>query len=93
MHFEERRQGKFGKVPKFCIFLKASLRKTVPNKCFMVFVGGKYVKSLDDIVKKVESVSEELYENPIIYFIEKTASLTPRSNSKHLFMVKIKKIS
>ena len=40
-------------------------------KCFIVFVGGKFVKNVDSVVEIAEEISEELYINkPSMYFFE-----------------------
>ena len=66
----------------------AFLRQSTPGpgKCFMVFIGGKYGKRLDDIFQKVESVSVGLVSKSLIYFSEKVEK-TPQSEALNSILV------
>ena len=42
-----------------------------PMNCFIVFVGGKYIKEADSVVERAKEISEELHINkPSMYFFE-----------------------
>ena len=42
-----------------------------PMNCFIVFVGGKYIKDVDSVVERAKEISEEFHINkPCIYFFE-----------------------
>ena len=64
------------------------LRQSAPVNCFMVFIGGKYVSRLDDIVRKVDEVTDQLATKPTIYFAEKSDE-APSTNLKDIFLVMI----
>ena len=58
-----------------------------PSNCYMVFIGGKYLKRIDDIVRKVGIVTDGLATKPTVYFAEKEMeNLTV--NLRHVFLVK-----
>ena len=48
------------------------IRKTAPNGCFVVLVGGKFIKRMDDIVRKVDYITSQLAIKLVTYFAEKT---------------------
>ena len=72
-------------------------REIAPGKCFLVFVGGKYVDHIDDVLRVVNNVSDDVvYKNPLHTFLL-TESLngfklqyqdenlrTPKMVSKHI---------
>ena len=62
------------------------VRKGAPANCFMVFIGGKYVKRLEDIVQKMESASVGLVSKPLIFFSEKVEK-TPKSEALNSILV------
>ena len=42
-----------------------------PMNCFIVFVGGKFIKDVDSVVERAKEISEEFYINkPSMYFFE-----------------------
>ena len=42
-----------------------------PMNCFIVFVGGRFLKDVDSVVERAKEVSEELYiSKPSMYFFE-----------------------
>ena len=46
-------------------------KKSFPMKCFIVFVGGKFVRNVDSVVERAEEISEELYiSRPSMYIFE-----------------------
>ena len=48
------------------------LRTSAPNGCFVILVGGKFVKRMDDIVRKVDYITSQLAIKLVTYFAEKT---------------------
>ena len=48
------------------------IRASAPSGCFVILVGGKYVKRLDDIVRKVDFITSQLAIKLVTYFAEKT---------------------
>ena len=48
------------------------IRKSAPNGCFVVLVGGKFVKRMDDIVRMVDYITAQLAIKLVTYFAEKT---------------------
>ena len=48
------------------------IRKSAPSGCFVVLVGGKFVKRMDDIVRKVTFITSQLAIKLVTYFAEKT---------------------
>ena len=55
--------------------MKASLRNSAPSGCSVVLVGGKYVKRMDVIVRKVDYITSQLAIKLVTYFAEKTGVL------------------
>ena len=51
------------------------LRKSAPSGCFVVLVGGKFVKRMDDIVRKVDYITSQLAIKLVTYFAEKTEAM------------------
>ena len=51
------------------------IRASAPSGCFVVLVGGKYVKRMDDIVRKVDYITSQLAIKLVTYFAEKTGVL------------------
>ena len=49
-----------------------NLRMTAPSGCIVVLVGGKFVKRMDDIVRKVDYLTSQLALKFVTYFAEKT---------------------
>ena len=41
-----------------------------PSNCFFVTVGGKYLDILDDVIRKVESVSKKMAAKPVMIVLE-----------------------
>ena len=68
------------------VFDAEIVRRNAPNNCFMVFVGGKYQKFLDDVVRKVDIIAKELSIKFTIYFAEKT-NQAPEFNYPDKFLV------
>ena len=66
------------------------LRISVPSGCFLVMVGGKYIPQMNDIVEKVEALSEHLSIKPLIYFAEKTEHVISATTT-HVAMALIPK--
>ena len=62
------------------------VRQSTPSNCFMVFIGGKYVNRLKDIVQKMESASLGLVSKPLIFFSEKVEK-TPESEALNSILV------
>ena len=48
------------------------LRKSAPSGCFVVLVGGKFVKRMDAIVRMVDYITSQLAIKLVTYFAEKT---------------------
>ena len=48
------------------------LKTSAPSGCFVVLVGGKFVKRMDDIVRKVDYITSQLAIKLVTYFAEKT---------------------
>ena len=63
------------------------LRTTAPSNCFYVFIGGKYLKRLSDIVYWVEFHIKKgfLFTRPSVYFAEKT-NVPPELNKYTKFV-------
>ena len=59
------------------------VRSSAPSNCFLVFIGGEYVNKVNEIVEKVDRVTEGLVTRPSVYFTEETdkkAELKRKSN-------------
>ena len=65
---------------------------TVSNdNCFLVFIGGKYVRVLDQIMKKVENISQKIGLLPLGLFV--TSHVENTMNTKATFsLVKCKDV-
>ena len=48
------------------------IRRSTLSGCFVVLVGGKYVKRMDDIVRMVDNITSQLAIKLVTYFAEKT---------------------
>ena len=48
------------------------IRMSAPSGCFVVLVGGRYLKRMDDIVKMVDHITSQLAIKLVTYFAEKT---------------------
>ena len=48
------------------------LRTSAPSGCFVVLVGGKFVKRMDDIIRMVDNITSQLAIKLVTYFAEKT---------------------
>ena len=48
------------------------IRSNIPSNCLIVMIGGKYLTRINDIVSKVETVSEQLKLKTLAFFGEKT---------------------
>ena len=48
------------------------LRKSAPSGCFVILVGDKFVKRMDDIVRKVDYITSQMATKLVTYFAEKT---------------------
>ena len=48
------------------------IRTSAPSGCFVVLVGGKFVRRMDDIVRKVDYITSQLAIKLVTYFAEKT---------------------
>ena len=46
------------------------IRTTAPSHCFVVMVGEKYVKKMNEIITTSRSLAERLGTRPIMYFVE-----------------------
>ena len=62
------------------------VRQSAPSNCLLVFIGGKYVNRLEDIVQKMESASVGLVSKPLIFFSEKVEK-TPKSEALNSILV------
>ena len=40
------------------------------NHCFLVFVGGKYVEVIEEVMKKVDSISKNIGLEPLALFVK-----------------------
>ena len=48
------------------------LRSNTPSRCFIVFVGGKYVTRMDDIYLRVRKLKTALFmKSPLLFVAEK----------------------
>ena len=43
---------------------------TSTDDCFLVFVGGKYVDMLDQVVRKVEIIGKKILSKPKVLFLD-----------------------
>ena len=43
---------------------------TSTDDCFLVFVGGKYVDMLDQVVRKVEIIGNKILSKPKVLFLD-----------------------
>ena len=67
---------------------KETLR--APMNCFVVFVGGRFLKDVDSVVERAEDICEEFYvSEPEMYFFEYLNDEVPRSTKDHLPKVRI----
>ena len=48
------------------------IRSSAPSGCFVVLVGGKYLRRMDDIVRMVDHITAQLAIKLVTYFAEKT---------------------
>ena len=39
------------------------------NHCFLVFVGGKYVELIEEVMKKVDSITKDIVLTPLAIFV------------------------
>ena len=46
------------------------MRTTAPSHCFVVMVGEKYLKKMNEIIATSRSLAERLGTRPIMYFVE-----------------------
>ena len=60
------------------------IRSSIPSNCLIVMIGGRYLSRVNDIVRKVETVSEHLPLKPKAYFGEKTDAKIPEETSTAL---------
>ena len=61
------------------------------DNCFLVFIGGKYVRVLDQIMKKVENISQKIGLLPLGLFV--TSHVENTMNTKATFsLVKCKDV-
>ena len=51
------------------------IRTSAPSGCFVILVGGKFVKRMDDIVRKVDYITSHLAIKLVTYFAEKTEAM------------------
>ena len=51
------------------------IRNSAPSGCFLVLVGGKFVKRMDDIVRMVKYINSQMAIKLVTYFAEKTEVL------------------
>ena len=63
-----------------------TVRSSAPSNCFLVFIGGEYVNKVNEIVEKVDRVTEGLVTRPSIYFTEETGK-KPELKRKTNFLV------
>ena len=63
------------------------VRTSAPSNCFIVFIGGKYVDRVKEIVQKVDSLSLVLQTKPTIYFTEKKGMSSKTPKSLNVFLV------
>ena len=66
---------KIDDLPMLTMSLKNSTRyenaiTTSTDNCFLVLVGGKYVKSIEDVVNEVENVIKNIGISPLAMFIK-----------------------
>ena len=69
------------------IFNAEMVRQSAPSNCFMVFIGGKYLKRIEEIVGKVEIVTDGLATKPTVYFADKEME-NLMVNLRHIFLVR-----
>ena len=62
------------------------VRTTSPSNCFFVFIGGKYLSRLKDVVNKVEHVETDVATKPITYFAEKS-DLEVNEDLNYIYLV------
>ena len=48
------------------------IRNSAPSGCFIVLVGGKFTKRMNDIVRKVDYITSQMAIKLVTYFAEKT---------------------
>ena len=63
-----------------------TVRSSAPSNCFLVFIGGEYVNKVNEIVEKVDRVTEGLVTRPSVYFTEETGK-KPELKRKTNFLV------
>ena len=63
-----------------------TVRSSAPSNCFLVYIGGEYVNKVNEIVEKVDRVTEGLVTRPSIYFTEETGK-KPELKRKTNFLV------
>ena len=66
---------KIDDLPKFTMSLKNSTRydnaiTTPTDNCFLVLVGGKYVKIIEEVVKEVEKIVKNMNLSPLAMIIQ-----------------------
>ena len=66
------------------------VRTSAPANCFLVFIGGEYLDMLDDVVRKVENVTEGLVTFPTIFFTE-DVEVEINPEFYYIYLVKLKK--
>ena len=63
------------------------LRESAPGNCFMVFIGGKNQRKVDNIIRKMEMLRKKVLYNKMIFYITEKTDETPKLDSTTSFLV------
>ena len=62
------------------------LRESAPGNCFMVFIGGKNQRKVDNIIRKMEMLRKKVLYNKMIFYITEKTDETPKLDSTTSFL-------
>ena len=71
------------------LYLTCFFRITSPSNCFTVLVGEKYLVKFDDVVKRVEDVTNGLATNQKTIYFAETSDVDLKMKENHLFVVRL----